>query len=379
MDVSPSYQELVQKVAQLEHEIRLCQASEAELHRLAVIIRDSNDAITIYDFNGMISAWNRGAERMYGYTEQEALTMNIRELIPPERRDKALEFLAKLQRGEIIESYEAQRLTKDGRILDVWLTVTALTDDQGKPVAVATTERDVTERNMMIENLRESSERIRLLTYFVSHDLRGPSIGVHGLVKRLAKEYCAVLDQKGRMYCDAILKGLEQIMALIDELNVYIAAKERPLMLEKVRLQEIIDALREEFSDQIESRGITWSQPESMPEVKMDKLFGLRALRNLVDNALKHGGEDLTEISIGYKDGGKVHVISVHDNGAGLPPEAVDTIFEPFHRGDSKNVVGIGLGLPIVKEVAERHQGCVRVKSKPGSGTTFFISFAKKL
>lgn len=113
--------------------------------RLAAVIRDSNDAVTVQDFEGNIIAWNRGAVKMYGYSEDEALEMNIRDLVPEDKRKEALAFIKKLQKEEM-GSFETRRITKDGKQLKVWLTVSRLVDDDGKPIAIATTERNITGR-----------------------------------------------------------------------------------------------------------------------------------------------------------------------------------------------------------------------------------------
>ena len=117
------------------------------LHRLATVVRDSNDAITVQDFEGNITEWNKGAKKMYGYSEDEALKMNIRDIVPEHKREGTMAFVKKLQEQEI-ESFKTQRLTKDGKTLDVWLTVTKLVGEDGKPVALATTERDITGRKL---------------------------------------------------------------------------------------------------------------------------------------------------------------------------------------------------------------------------------------
>ena len=113
--------------------------------RLAAVIRDSNDAVTVQDFEGNILAWNKGAVKMYGYSEDEALEMNIRDLVPEDKRKGVLAFIKKLQK-EGRESFETRRISKDGKQLNVWLTVSRLVDDDGRPVAIATTERDITGR-----------------------------------------------------------------------------------------------------------------------------------------------------------------------------------------------------------------------------------------
>ncbi len=114
-----------------------------KIRRLAAILEDANDAVTVRDFQGRILAWNNGAERMYGWTEHEAQTMTTDELVPRQRLKAEKAFMAKLKIGETVKSLKTQRLTKDGKILDIWLTVTVLKDDSGRPIEIATTERDL--------------------------------------------------------------------------------------------------------------------------------------------------------------------------------------------------------------------------------------------
>ena len=119
---------------------------ESETDRLlAAVFRDSNDAITVQDFKGNITHWNKAAHKMYGYSKNEALKLNVRDIVPEDKQEEALAFIMTLQEEEV-ESFETQRITKDGRRLDVWLAVTRLIDEDGKPIAVATTERDITGR-----------------------------------------------------------------------------------------------------------------------------------------------------------------------------------------------------------------------------------------
>ena len=135
--------------------------SEADLRRLAAVVEDSNDAVTVQDLGGRILAWNRGAERMYGYSKDEALQMNIAVLVPDDQRAQAHDSLRAAARGEKVASLEVSRLTKDGRTLDVSLTMTVLVDEQGRAVGIATTERDISEYKRALQALRDSEERFR--------------------------------------------------------------------------------------------------------------------------------------------------------------------------------------------------------------------------
>jgi two-component system CheB/CheR fusion protein len=117
----------------------------AQLKRLATVLKDSNDAVTVQDLDGRITAWNKGAEKLYGYTEAEALKMNVAGLVPEEKKKEALDLFRQIKAGKPVESARTKRLTRDGRVLDVWLTVTKLEDKHGRVNAVATTERNLTD------------------------------------------------------------------------------------------------------------------------------------------------------------------------------------------------------------------------------------------
>jgi two-component system CheB/CheR fusion protein len=114
-----------------------------DLLRLAVVVRDSHDAITVQDMDGRVIAWNPGAEILYGWTEAEALTMNIRDRIPEKLRKEAFDKLHQLSQSDILVPYRTQRLAKSGKTVDVWMTATALIDKAGKMYAIATTEREI--------------------------------------------------------------------------------------------------------------------------------------------------------------------------------------------------------------------------------------------
>ena len=109
--------------------------------RLAVVVRDAFDAITVQDLEGRIIAWNQGAVRMYGWSEAEALGMHVADRIPEALRAQALAQTYQLSLNQILEPTQTQRLAKDGSIVPVWLTATALVNAVGKMYAIATTER----------------------------------------------------------------------------------------------------------------------------------------------------------------------------------------------------------------------------------------------
>jgi len=239
---------------------------------------------------------------------------------------------------------------------------------------------DITDRKSMEEALKESSEKIKRFAYSVSHDLRSPAVGIYGLTRRLHQGYAERLDDKGRNYCNQILKTAEQIAALAEQIMLYISSTENPLHIESIKLKELTQMIREEFSPQLSIRGIRWLEPDTLPEVRADRLCILRVLRNLVDNAFKYAGDELSELTVGCAEEESFHVLSLKNDGAIIDEEVFERIFKPFERDDSSRATkGVGLGLAIVRELLERHGGKAWVRSSKEEGTTFFASVSKTL
>jgi PAS domain S-box-containing protein len=240
--------------------------------------------------------------------------------------------------------------------------------------------RDRMEREKAEEALVKSSNKVKMFAYSVSHDLKNPAIAIYGLAKRLNRYSKDRLDERGRTYCEQILKASEHIASLVEKINIYIKAKEVPLSIEKVKLKEIVETVKEEFAPQLTGRQIRWLEPEAIPEVNADRTSMVRILRNLVDNALKYGGHDLSEIRINYQESEDSHILSVEDDGIGLEDEDAKTLFGPFKRKRmAGKVEGAGLGLAIVKEIAEQHKGRVWLEPAIKKGAAFHVSISKHL
>jgi len=230
-----------------------------------------------------------------------------------------------------------------------------------------------------LKQLDERNETIRLFAYSTAHDLRSPAIGIHGFAKRLKEKYGENLDDRGKRYCGEIVKLAEHMVTLLEEMNSYIATKELQPRLEVVRLQEITGLIRSEFAGRFRSRDIRLTEPELTPEMVVDKRALIRAISNLVDNALKYGGDNMREISIDYSRDKAFHILSVGDDGVGIGPEDREKIFDAFQRSQtSRGTMGSGLGLAIVKEAAKKHGGSVWVKSN-AKGPIFYISIDRNL
>ena len=135
------------------------QESEDSLRICTTIVNDSDDAIIQQDFVGKILAWNKGAEHIYGYSAKEIVGKNISSIIPKNKIKEEEQFIDKIINGDVVPSFETTRKTKAGNIVDIWMVVTKIVDEDGNPIGIASTERDITERKKVEASLRESEEK----------------------------------------------------------------------------------------------------------------------------------------------------------------------------------------------------------------------------
>lgn len=226
----------------------------------------------------------------------------------------------------------------------------------------------------------EQSQKIELFAYSVAHDLKNPAVAMHGLAKLLNKKHQQGLDEKGRQLCAQLEKSAQQICSLVDQINTFISAKEYPLTIESLDFLEICRTIREENWARLQARNITWSEPRGDVRLRADRMAILRIIRNLVDNALKYGGDNLRTITISCQESAKLHTIRVSNDGIPISPEDCRNIFVMFKRSCAdKKVEGTGLGLAIVRELVRRHGGRVWGESDGKNGVTFSFTIDKKV
>ena len=228
--------------------------------------------------------------------------------------------------------------------------------------------------------LRRESDKVKLFAYSVSHDLKNPAISLHGLTKRLFENYGDILDEKGQIHCKHIMKSAQQIVTLTEMINMFISSKEAPMHIQDLDLKEVLACIRDEFSEQLQSRHIHWSEPDHLPVIRADRVSVERIFRNLVDNTLKYGGKRLKEIRMGFRETDLFWILSVSDDGRGINAENPDNAFGLYRRFEDKGKTeGLGLGLAIVKELASKHKGEVWTEPGPLGGATISVSFSKEM
>lgn len=354
---------------------------------MAAVFRDSYDAITMQNFDGKIIAWNRGAERMYGYTEAEALQLNALDLVPEDKRAEARWFSALIARGEGVPTIETQRTAKDGRLLDVLLKVTVFVGDDGILLGYATTEHDITENILNEAAIRAAMKQADSANQFkseflalMSHELRTPLNAIIGFSEMLTEGYLGRLTGKQTEYITDIHGAGHHLLNVINDILDLSKAEAGKMELnnEVLDTTQVIDTclrLMREHAENAEVR-LNVKIIGKPPFLNADKRKLKQILINLLSNAIKftpRGGS--VTVKAGKEPNGTL-VIAVTDTGIGVATEDIPKIMTAYGQTNSltkREGEGTGLGLPLTKILAELHGGSLALRSELGIGTTAIV------
>jgi PAS domain S-box-containing protein len=373
--------------------------AEITSRQLGAIVASSDDAIIGKNLNSIITSWNFGAERIFGYTADEMIGTSIMRLIPPDRQGEETEILSRIRRGERFSHFETIRLAKDGRHLDVSITVSPIKDSTGRVIGASKVARDITDRkraeqeaemanrersrllNSEREALSQSERASRIKDDFLatlSHELRTPLNAVLGWANIL---------RHGNLQGEELQQGLDTIERnarvqgqLIEDLldmSRIISGKVR-LDVQMIDLRAVLNEAIETLRATAKAKGVhlqAFKHPLPLP-IASDPNRLQQVFWNLLHNAIKFTPKD-----------GKVHVqlqrfdshleVSVIDTGEGIAHDFLPYVFERFRQGDGSTTRrhgGLGLGLAIVKQLVELHGGNIRAKSDGiGHGATFTV------
>jgi PAS domain S-box-containing protein len=350
------------------------QAEEAR-HKLAAIVESSDDAIVSKDLNGIVTSWNRSAERMFGYTAGEMIGRSILTIIPPELHSDEDMILSKIRRGEKIEHFETVRVTKSGERIEVSLSISPVRDDQGRIIGAAKIARNITERKK-IERALRTTEKLAAagrLAATVAHEINNPLEAVTNLVF-LAKRDLGE-PKKAAEHLELADRELDRVAHITRQTLGFYRQTSSPTCFSVVKM---LDDLLYLYEKRLESRSIQIITRYTK-DFEITALAGeiRQAFSNLITNsmdAMPNGGSLIIKVSgsrqAGSSDAEGIRVI-VLDTGTGIGRHEQKHLFEPFYT--TKADVGTGLGLWITRNIIEKHGGTIRFKSKTGRGTVFSI------
>ena len=363
--------------------------------RLAAIVQASDDAIISKSPDGTILTWNPGAERMYGYSEAEAVGQSISILIPQDLPSEFRDIMRRLRRGERIERYETRRQGKNGQSLHVSMSIAPLKDPAGRVVGAAAIARDITEREQMEMALRRRGEELaaanselaaaaRLKDEFLasmSHELRTPLNGILGMSEGLQEQVYGPLNPKQLRAVRDVEECGRHLLALINDILdvAKIEAGKVELELAPVTVEVVCQASLRLVKESALKKKITVSLhlDKQVRILTADERRLKQVLVNLLSNAVKftdEGGQVGLDV-VGEGDKRQVW-FTVWDTGIGMRPDELQRLFQPFVQLDSRlsrQYEGTGLGLALVKRLTELHGGRVLVESQPGKGSRFTV------
>lgn len=223
--------------------------------------------------------------------------------------------------------------------------------------------------------LEAANKELEAFTYTVSHDLKAPLRGMDGFARAVLDDYADRLDETGRRHLGIIQAAARRMGELIDDLLRYSRLERGEVKTERVPLRPLLERVCEEVEEDIRARGLTLRMELAMEAVEAER-HGLReALANLVENAVKFSRDGSGTITIGSRREGDAILLSVTDTGIGFDMKYHDRIFRIFERlHGQEEYPGTGVGLAIVRKVAERHGGRAWAVSEPGKGSTFYLA-----
>jgi PAS domain S-box-containing protein len=368
--------------------------TDKSLRDLAAIVESTDDAIISKDLNGVITSWNPGAEKLYGYKAEEMIGQPVNILIPIERPDEEPAILAKLRRGERIDHYETVRVAKDGRPINVSLTVSPIKNAAGKVIGASKIARDVSEQKRAQKEMERILARERAareeaevanrakdeFLAVLSHELRTPLTAMLGWLSILRAHR---VDQKTTEHAiETIERNAKAQAQLIEDLVDVsrIVGGKLNLELRPIDLLPVINAAIEVVRPAAEAKTISIeiNYNSSVGPVSGDPDRLQQVIWNLLSNAVKFtpkGGS--IQVEFGQTESSAELVI--RDTGIGIPPQFLPHVFERFRQAESalnRSHRGMGLGLAIVRHLVELHGGTVTAASEgENQGSTFILTF----
>jgi PAS domain S-box-containing protein len=353
------------------------EARRAEISRawLAAIVESSDDAVVSKTLAGEITSWNPGATRLFGYQPEEIIGKHIMIIVPPELHAEEEEVLARLRRGERVDHFETTRMTRDGRRIEVSLTVSPIRDEEGNIVGASKIARDISERKRNERQLRDAERRKDEFLAVLAHELRNPLAPMRSALELLRRQPAG-----HEMAHEIMDRQLRQMTRLVDDLVDIsrITAGRIHLEIEVVEMQRLLRTVEESLRPTFEASEQSFSviaAPEPL-YVHGDRIRLLQVFSNLVQNANKYtprGGRITVHLE---RDDDDV-LVRVVDTGVGIPPEMLDGIFDLFVQVDPHHQrarAGLGVGLSLARSLIALHGGRIEAHSAGrGKGSEFAV------
>jgi PAS domain S-box-containing protein len=361
-------------VSKIARDITDQRQMEIARSRLAAIVESADDAILSKDLNGVITSWNRAAERTFGYPEEQMVGASILVLVPEELRPEEEVILRKIRNGERIDHYETIRVAKDGRRLNVSLTISPLRDASGMVVGASKVLRDVTQRKRMEQSLIEAEKlsASARMAASIAHEINNPLEAVLNLIY-LARSTSS--DPEVTAYLTTAESEVVRLSHIAKQTLGFYREQNSAAV---VSLKDLVEDVLKIYGVKLRQAGVeVETRFASTRRLAVRKGEMIQVLSNLVTNsmyAMSTRGKLVVSTEDGRVGGCDGVVLTIEDNGGGIVPENLQRVFEPFFT--TRGSIGTGIGLWVAKQFIAGHSGTIDVESRTdtsGHGTKFRI------
>ncbi len=360
--------------------------AELETNKYVSIVRDSNDAIVVSDLTGIVTSWNKSAEIIYGYTEEEIVGNSLISLIPPDRIDENSFIISEIKGGNHIDHYETKRLRKDGKILDISITASPIKNLINEIIGLSAISRDFTEvneqQNLFKEEILKSSQFKSDFMASMSHELRTPLNSIIGFSDILLEKSYGDLNEKQYHYVNNVRTSADHLLELINDILDLskIEAGKVELNIIDIQLNNLINIVGNTLKPEFQKKNLTFEiiGLEEKKLIKADSVRLQEIMFNLLSNAVKYTKEGGIKLEI--IESQDYWTFNVKDTGVGIKEEDFDLVFQDFKRIKSDfiaSIEGTGLGLSLTKKLVELHGGNISFTSEFGKGSTFTFTIPK--
>ncbi|WP_263350098.1 PAS domain-containing sensor histidine kinase [Acidicapsa acidisoli] len=357
----------VRDITQFKRDEERLRENSKHLGELAAIVESSEDVIISKDLNGIITSWNEAATRLFGYSAEEIVGSSILRLIPEHLHSDEKIIIESIRAGRRIEHFETIRLTKDGRSLDVSLTVSPVKDEQGKVIGASKILRDISGRRRIEQSLLQA-EKIAAtgrMAATIAHEINNPLEAVVNLLYLLRP---MITDPVGINYLGSAEDELGRVSHIAKQTLGYYREH---ASASRVSLAEIVQHAITIYEPRCTAADIEIRKSlDSSRRVVLRRGEIMQVISNLIANsiyAMPSGGV----LSISVEDAANGILLTIEDNGIGIAAENLPRVFEAFFT--TRSTIGTGIGLFVAKQFVEGHGGRIGIESRNGAedhGTT---------